>query len=88
MARTYSSILAAQEAQVSGYPVYDRGTKIRVENLGPVTLMGDAAHPEPIQRTGANQALLDALAAGSPAYTGDTDPNLNGRSWGEEKCIN
>jgi len=80
---------ATSEANISGYPVYDREIlkSEALENLGEVSLIGDAAHPmSPFKGQGANQALLDALALARGISRG-CQPSSEWRKVGIRKSV-
>ena len=80
---------ATSEANISGYPVYDREllNSEAMENLGEISLIGDAAHPmSPFKGQGANQALLDALALARGISRG-CQPSSKWREVGIRKSV-
>lgn len=71
-------IAATLPEKITGYPVYDRD--LLKEDLlidaGPVSLLGDAAHPmSPFKGQGANQALIDALLLANKITLAYSDQN-------------
>ncbi len=82
-------LAATQESEITGYPIYDRALfdPALLQDIGNVTLLGDAAHPmSPFKGQGANQALLDALML-ARKIRAECDRNPEWRESGIRKSI-